>query len=150
MIHDMRQHKRWRLIYYLRAFDNFTGKLMGHIVDVNTQGLMLVSSDPIDVAHKYTLRLDMPAGDGKPQELVLTVESLWTSPDINTDFHDTGFRLIEPSREAVEVIRAVIDDLHFSGALAVQQGENSMTSNVVGYSSEDPADEDVAQEPAQE
>ncbi len=144
MTHDLRQHRRWRLIYYLRAFDNHSGELLGHIVDINTHGIMLVSAQPIDVARKFTLRLEIPGEDGQLRELELAVESLWTSPDVNNDFHDTGFKLVEPTPEAVSAISSVVDDLHFSGPLAFQQGKNSMTSSVVSYDSEDPTDEDAA------
>ncbi len=44
---NKRQLKRVHLIYYLRIFDNNSGNNIGHLVDITTQGIMMISEKPI-------------------------------------------------------------------------------------------------------
>jgi hypothetical protein len=57
-----RSLKRRHLIYYLRVFDRSSGKLVGHLVDVTTQGMMLISEAPLPDEAEFELRMDLPPG----------------------------------------------------------------------------------------
>ncbi len=39
--------KRRHLIYYLRVWNNKEDKVLGHVVDITTEGLMLISEQEI-------------------------------------------------------------------------------------------------------
>jgi hypothetical protein len=44
---ERRHLKRRQLIYYLSVEDIDTGRTLGHLVDVNRGGIMLISPEPI-------------------------------------------------------------------------------------------------------
>ena len=44
---DQRKLKRRHLIYYLRVFDAESGDVLGHIIDIHTEGFLLISEHPI-------------------------------------------------------------------------------------------------------
>jgi len=109
-----RQLKRWHLIFYLRVFDNNTGELLGHLADLTTEGVMLVSDQDIPVGKDYVLKMEYPERDNRKQgSIILNAHSLWSNPDINSQFYDNGFKLIDPSAESVTILRELIDELAF-------------------------------------
>ena len=53
-VHDNRRLKRWHLIYYLRVFEQGSMDLFGHVVDITTQGMRLVNTEPITPGLLFT------------------------------------------------------------------------------------------------
>ena len=110
---EHRTLQRWHLILYLRVFDRDSMHVIGHVVDLNTDGLMLVSDKPLPVGKEYRLMMEIPQDDGAKKALNFSATSLWCKPDINPDFFDTGFKLVEADAEISQTIRLLVDDLKF-------------------------------------
>ncbi len=111
---EKRQRRRWELVFYLRMFDQSDGSLMGHVVDISEDGLMLLSEIKIELNKDYDLTLEMPASDsGVRKKISLKAHSIWKSSDANPDLFDTGFNLVEPDKDSVNAISALINELQF-------------------------------------
>lgn len=108
-----RSQKRWNLVHYLRVVKAENNQLIGHLVDVTTEGMMIISEQSIPLQQSYNLRMEIPTDDDIPQTIALNAESLWTKKDVNPAFHDTGFRLINPSKRAINAITRLIEELKF-------------------------------------
>lgn len=108
-----RSQERWNLVRYLRVTKAENNETLGHLVDVTTEGMMLISENSIPLHQTFNLRMEIPTDDNIPQTIALTAESLWTKKDVNPAFHDTGFRLINPSKRAVNAITRLIEELAF-------------------------------------
>jgi hypothetical protein len=91
---NKRKLKRRHLIYYLKVFDQITGQLMGHLVDITPEGIMLVSEKKIEINKSFNLRMELPAEILMQEEILFEATSLWCKKDINPDFYATGFRTI--------------------------------------------------------
>ena len=111
---ENRSLKRWHLIYYLRVFDQDTGSLLGHLVDISTEGMKMVSEMPIPVEQEFRFKMEVSLEHSTAQELFLDAYSLWCNRDANPDFFATGFRLVNPERAAIRVISALIEGLSFN------------------------------------
>ncbi len=111
---ENRSLKRWHLIYYLRVFDQDTDSLLGHLVDITTEGMKMVSEKPILTEKEFRIRMEVPLKSSSAEEVSLNAHSLWCSKDANPDFYATGFRLINPERAVINIIRALIDELSFN------------------------------------
>ncbi len=108
-----RSQKRWNLVHYLRVLKAEYNQLMGHLVDITTEGMMIISEQSIPLNQNFNLRMEIPTSDDIPQMIALNAESLWTKKDVNPAFHDTGFRLINPSKRAINAITKLIEELKF-------------------------------------
>ena len=108
-----RSQERWNLVQYLKVVKAENNETVGHLVDVTTEGMMLISENSIPLHQTYNLRMEIPTEDNIPQMIALTAESLWTKKDVNPAFHDTGFRLINPSKRAINAITRLIEELAF-------------------------------------
>lgn len=110
-----RRQKRWNLVYYLRVLKAENNELLGHLVDLTTEGMMIISEKPIPLQATFNLRMEIPAENDIPRMIALTAQSLWTKRDVNPSFHDTGFKLINPSKRALNAITSLIEELKFEG-----------------------------------
>lgn len=105
-----RANERTRLVYYLRVFDADTGLLLGHVANISTGGIKLVSHDPPELNRAYMLKLILPKEVSGRSELLFAVKSCWAEPDSNPDFIITGFSFRSLSDEQAAQIDAVHDE----------------------------------------
>ena len=102
-----RNQRRWQLVSHLRVFDYASNELIGHMFDVTSEGIRLISEQPIAIDRHYHLKMDLPNQANSAEPLLLTAQSVWSKKDINPNFWDTGFQLLEVSNE----VRSRIEDL---------------------------------------
>ena len=114
MVGDIRSLKRRHLIYYLEVYDQETGKLLGHLVDITTKGIKLVSKEKVEVDKNYNLKMMLPEEYFKGQFLSFSAHSLWSSNDINPDFFDTGFEVSDLDENISKIITRLINRVGFN------------------------------------
>lgn len=110
---DKRKLKRWYLVMYLRVYEQGAQELLGHIVDINKEGLRLVSDKPIPLNRTFQLWLDVPKENSAHQRIFLEAESLWCGRDVNPDFYDTGFRVLNIGASALLQLQLLIEEFKF-------------------------------------
>lgn len=124
-----RHHKRWQLVSLLRVYDFGTGELIGHLFDVTSEGIRLISEQPIPIERHFHLRMDLPDPEQSSESqadkslsceplssepLLLDARSIWSKKDINPNFWDTGFQLLEVTDETKSRIEHLINELKTS------------------------------------
>ena len=114
MADETRALKRRHLIYYLEVYDNETNDLLGHLVDITTEGLKLVSKVEIPAHHLFQLRMSLPEGYFEQKMLRFEATSRWSSNDVNPDFYDTGFSLPDLDAKSKEIIFNLVNQLSFN------------------------------------
>lgn len=110
---ERRKLKRRHLIYYLRVFDVETNNLLGHLVDMTPDGIMLISETAIPLGVVYHLKMSLPTEYAGQTYLEFDAKSLWSARDINPDFINTGFSLINIDSQVASIISNVINDYGF-------------------------------------
>jgi len=111
---ELRHLKRRHLIYYLEVFDQASGKLLGHLVDLTVKGMKLVSKEPIDPGLTFELRMVMPEEYCPEREVRFTATSTWCSQDINPDFYATGFNAPDLEVEIRRLFMILINQVGFN------------------------------------
>jgi len=112
-MYERRKVKRRHLIYYLRVFEQETNKLVGHLVDLTPDGVMLISEEQIELNKLFHLRMVLPSRVGGKEEWLFDAETRWCRKDINPDFYDTGFLLMNVAETDTEVIGNLIQGFGF-------------------------------------
>jgi len=110
---DKRRLRRNNLIYYLKVYNQKDGSLLGHLVDITSEGIMLVSEEPIATGVDFQLRLVLPRDIFGEGNIDFSAKSLWSKPDSNPDFQDTGFHLIDMPLEKVLLIKKLVSEYGF-------------------------------------
>ena len=110
---ESRRLRRWSLIYYLRVFDRDNGHLLGHVVDITTEGVRLVSNLPLKAGHEYNAWMELPRENGETGKIFLDLRAEWIGRDANPDLFDAGMKLTHLTDQTIACIRWLIEDLQF-------------------------------------
>jgi len=112
MVERRRLHRR-HILFYSRVFDRKTGVFLGYLGNMNEGGLMIISEDAIEVDQVCLLRIDLPEDIYSKAVLNFKAKSVWCRKDVDPNFYNTGFELIEISKDGKDIICQIIDDYAF-------------------------------------
>jgi hypothetical protein len=112
---ERRSIARRHLIYYLRTWDMTNNRLLGHVVDINTGGFMLISEEPIAAGSEYRLEVRLPNPQGDLQAMRFRAICRWNNNNINKPFFDSGFEIQQKDSDAIHTIQQMINDYGFGG-----------------------------------
>ncbi|MCG2712014.1 MAG: PilZ domain-containing protein [Candidatus Omnitrophica bacterium] len=108
-----RKFKRRHLIYYLRVYDCNAGVLIGHLADITTDGIMLVSEAPLKTDADFNFKMTLPAELRGSRDITFNASSVWCQKDVNPDFYATGFKISNIENKDLELIESLIDSFGF-------------------------------------
>lgn len=103
---ERRNAQRRHLVYYLRAWDSINSQMLGHIVDFNGQGLMLMSEEPIHVGEEYCLEVRLPDPSGGIQPISFKAVCRWSGSNTNKSLFDSGFEVVEKTSGAIHTMQS--------------------------------------------
>lgn len=107
---ERRKLKRVYLMFYTRVFDRKTGRLLGNLADITPEGAMIIHEEPIEVGQIHLLRMDLPDGFKFPKShLDIEARSVWSRPDIDPRFLNTGFHFQNVSADDVMIIEGIME-----------------------------------------
>jgi hypothetical protein len=101
--------KRIHLVYYLLVFDRKTDHLVGHVVDITTEGMKLMSKEPVKPDTVYHFRMALPDEIGSSKEISFDAKSVWSKDNLFSDFYGTGFTFVKIDDKDIAIIRDLID-----------------------------------------
>jgi len=104
--HVQRSIERHQLPYYLKVFNRITDKPMGYIGNVSLDGLLLISQLPLLVGARFDMRLKIPGHDA-PHYIDFSATCQWSREDVTPGCYDSGFALVAPPGDYVEMVDAL-------------------------------------------
>ncbi|MES9833693.1 MAG: PilZ domain-containing protein [Candidatus Thiodiazotropha sp. LLP2] len=111
---DRRAIKRRHLIYYLRVWKTEDNTPLGQVVDINSQGMMLIGEKPVPTGEEFNLKINLPESEEELNFLNFKAVCRWSSKDINTAFYDSGLEFTDQSEEKIEALQRLIEDYGFN------------------------------------
>ncbi len=108
---EYRTKKRRHLLYYLTVIDGETEEPVGFLVDITTNGLMIMSDAPIETEKFFHLKILLQTELTEKEYLNFDAVSKRSVKGVNSDFYDTGFELIDLTREDFKEIEEIIEAL---------------------------------------
>jgi hypothetical protein len=105
-----RHTQRKQIIYYLRVYEQSTGKLLGYLADLTTKGLMVIGDQKVRVGKTSRLRMDLPTKMKGAKQIIFKARVMWCKPDANPDFFITGYRMLNLLKEDTQTISGLIRD----------------------------------------
>jgi hypothetical protein len=89
-------------------YDSLRDIYLGRLVNIHTQGLMLVGDVPLEEDRLYELDMHIPDNGNGKQVLRIGVDCLWTRAADQNGKHWTGFSIIDSTPHAAEEIHKLI------------------------------------------
>lgn len=111
---ERRKLPRKYLVIYSRVFDRKSGQVIGYLSDLTAEGCMLIGESLIAQDTLIDIRVDLP--DDPPftrKQLDLTARAMWSRPDIDPSFYNTGFHFENPTAEDIALIEEMIEAYEF-------------------------------------
>jgi hypothetical protein len=107
---ERRHLKRRNLSYYLPVIDNSNQEVLGHLVDISSNGLMMDSKKPIPTELVFTLRLDLMEDLANKPFIEFVARSKWCRPDsIQPYLFNAGFQIVNISPEDIEIVKRIAE-----------------------------------------
>ncbi len=107
-----RKLKRYQLTALIDIVDRKNGEFVGRLVNLHTEGLMIIGTYHFEEDTLYQLDLRLPKNIGERSVIPIDVDCLWTrsaQDDNNTTW--SGFSIYSCSEEAKADIEYLIDEL---------------------------------------
>ena len=79
----------------MRVMDEVTGKLVGHLSDISTNGFKLDSSKPIPIKADFKLRIDQTGEISNKSYLSFSARAIWCQLDqFDPNLYNVGFQIV--------------------------------------------------------
>jgi hypothetical protein len=108
--HD-RELERHQVNGDVDVYDSLRDSYVGRLVNIHTQGLMVMSDVPLDEDRLYTLDLHLPEPINDQLVINLGVDCLWTREADLAGKYWIGFAIIDASSQAVQSIHHLVERL---------------------------------------
>ncbi|KTC63594.1 pilus assembly protein PilZ [Pseudomonas fluorescens ABAC62] len=108
-----RRIERHQLPYFLQVFNRLTDKPIGYLGNISGDGLMLISELPMMVDADFELCMKIPRADGTLHVVDLTATCLWSQEDVNPQYYDSGFGLLQAPKEYGQLVKALLTYFSF-------------------------------------
>ena len=111
---ERRKLERKFLVVYSRVFDRKTGKVIGYLSDLTVKGAMVIGEHHMENGETHQLRIDLPeSSEFNKDHLDINAKSVWSKPDIDPVFFNTGFEFGEINSGDEKIIQRMIELYEF-------------------------------------
>ncbi len=112
---DRRTLKRRQLLFYLEIYNLADNQLLGHLGDITTEGLMIVSEKALPLKKSYQVKVKLPKlPEFQKDFMQFDIETRWAQKDINPDLQCTGAIFTHSDQEYLIIIQHLIRVLGFN------------------------------------
>jgi len=110
---NKRKLKRRNLIYYLHVLERASGRLVGYLVDISTDGILIMTENPIEPGTTLEFKILLESELSAKQYLYFDARAVRCEKSINGTNYDIGCQLLNLAPEDFSEIEAIIDELGF-------------------------------------
>ncbi len=105
---EQRKSQRKQTVFYLEVMDAEIDQPIGRLVDITTEGVMLIHEHPLAINRLYQLRILLPKPLGGASQVEFKAECRWCRQSVNEAFFDAGLRILEIAPEDLTRIDMVM------------------------------------------
>jgi len=110
---EYRKLERRHIMFYSRVFNRKTGEILGYLGNITPEGAMVISENPLETDALYSLAMSIPEDLYGKSTLTFEAQSVWCKPDIDPNFYNTGFRLLDLAEDDIAIVNQIIEDYGF-------------------------------------
>jgi hypothetical protein len=108
---NRRTQRRRTLSGSVTIVNQFDDVVLGRLVNITTEGLMLVNAAPLATDTLYQVVLELPEMLNNSMRIELGMDCLWTSPtDPDADMYWSGCHIIDISEEMFANLVVLIEN----------------------------------------
>lgn len=119
---EKRKAERWKTAdYYDRLGPSESAKFdvidlninqsIGHLVDINSDGMRLQSEEAMEKGLIFKLRIDLPEEIKGSDQLVVDARSLWSKKNVDQEYYQTGFEFLTKFPHDDKIIKLLFEEV---------------------------------------
>ena len=85
--------KRRQLIFYSEVLDKKKKAIAGHLIDISTSGIKLLTENEVKTDRVFTFEVTLPYEIEGRKVLEFEAKSIWCKKDVNPDYYAAGFEI---------------------------------------------------------
>ncbi len=105
---DKRSQTRKRMNKFLRLTDRKTGHVLGRVMDMTTEGMMIVSAEGIKYNENLSLSLILPGGFDAAEKVEFDACVVWTKKSGYSSNYASGLKITHISDADIVLINKLI------------------------------------------
>ena len=111
LVSEKRTLARRELIYYLKIHDLHSSSELGRLVDIHTNGLLLIAPKCLEVSREYDLSVELPKvlSEQGFEPILVMANCVWVHPSQARPFNESGLMFTKTDNEARKTIQLLID-----------------------------------------
>ena len=84
--------------------------MLGYLVDLTTNGALLIGDVPLEVNRIFNLQIDLPEDIAPNKKLDLEVRTVWSQPDPDPELFRTGLQLLSVSPQSLAILESLLSN----------------------------------------
>jgi hypothetical protein len=111
LLSEKRAMPRRELLFYLKVTEQHGGKELGRMIDIHTQGLLVMSLNPMALGREYQISIETPKSlQAKAMDRIrLKTKCVWVKPSRVDRYSENGLMIIEKSQDSERGIDMLIE-----------------------------------------
>lgn len=105
---ELRTNQRHELNQPIPVIDTMNNENLGALVNINSDGLMIVCSNPLDVNRIYQIKLDLPEAINDSDSIELGIDCLWLKSGEAHGVNWAGCSIIDADEPTSMVIEQLV------------------------------------------
>jgi len=110
-----RSRPRKNTPHLVRVLDADSGRVIGRVVDITSDGLLLMSPQPLDVGRKIRMRVILPVMVNNRSDVEMDAEIVWSKQDPNPSFFQSGVKFLSLPGDDGFLLEDVMHKLNLVG-----------------------------------
>jgi hypothetical protein len=108
---NRRKYKRVYLVLFTRIFERDSGKILGQLANLTSEGAMTIGETPLEVGKVYRLQMKLSKELFSKSHVEFDARCAWSKPEnIAPQFFNSGFEFIKISPKDLEIITKVMKE----------------------------------------
>ena len=102
---------RRELLFYLKVTEQHGGKEMGRMIDVHSQGLLVMALNPMELGREYLLNIETPKSlrSKSIDRIGLRAKCVWVKPSRVDSYSENGLMIVEKNLDSERGIDMLIE-----------------------------------------
>lgn len=114
MTNERRLRKRVTLSVNLPALDTQLNAPLGHIIEINAGGFLLLSEQALAESSQHSLNVQLPKTLQEPSIINLIAKVVRTRPSVKAGFYESAFEINYASIDTKRIIEQLQQDYHLN------------------------------------
>ena len=110
-----RNRPRKNTPHLVRVMEADSSRVIGRVVDITSDGLLLMSESPIEIGRQLRIRIVLPVMVNNRTDVELDAEIVWSKQDPNPSYFQAGLKFLNLAGDDGFLLENVMHKLNLVG-----------------------------------